>query len=317
MIAVSSKNDEDTARLPFRQHPDMLLRESHIAVFQANWIDKPSNLQAIANTLNIGVDALVLLDDNPSERAQVRQSLPMVAIPELPRDVAWYPWYLSAAGYFEAVGFSAEDKLRNKSYAAEAQRAKVMVTAGTLSDYLTLLEMNISFAPFEPAGRPRIVQLINKTNQFNLTTKRYTEAAVAALEGDADAFTLQVRLRDRFGELGMIAVAICRPDSATAATWELDTWLMSCRVLGRRVEEAMLAEIADAARQRSIRCLVGVYRPTAKNQMVKDHYRKLGFEPISEEPDHEHRFRLEVSRFIACNLPFAIERKYSTNDNMD
>jgi len=155
MLAVCSKNDDQVARSPFREHPEMLLREEHITMFQANWIDKPANLQAIAKTLNIGLDALVLLDDNPAERAQVRAALPMVAVPELPEDPSWYAWTLGAAGYFEAVGYSADDALRVASYSADAKRAVVMATSRDLGDYLSSLDMVLTVAPFDAQGRQR------------------------------------------------------------------------------------------------------------------------------------------------------------------
>ncbi len=306
ILAVCSKNTDEVARRPFREHPDMLLRESHFSVFQANWIDKPSNLEAIARTLNIGVDALVVLDDNPAERAQIRAALPMVAVPELPRDPSRYAWYLTSAGYFEAVTYSAEDAARADSYSADAHRAEVMAGARDLGDYLKSLEMTIRFAPFDAKGRQRIAQLINKTNQFNLTTRRYTEADVAAMEADNTAFTLQVRLEDRFGDLGMIGVVICR--AAGLDLWEIDTWLMSCRVLGRRVEEAMLTQIVEAARRRGIRRLLGSYLPTAKNGMVADHYTKLGFSPTGETSAARH-FDFAVNTCVAGDLPFQVERR--------
>lgn len=180
MLAVCSKNTDEVARGPFRDHQDMLLRENHISVFQANWLDKPSNLEAIARTLNIGLDALVFLDDNPAERAQVRAALPMVAVPELPQDPSLYVRTLLAAGYFEAATFSREDILRSESYASDAQRAEVLTKSRDLGDYLKALEMEMSFSGFDSMGRQRIAQLINKSNQFNLTTRRYTEAEVAA-----------------------------------------------------------------------------------------------------------------------------------------
>jgi FkbH-like protein len=310
MLAVCSKNDDAVARGPFREHPEMLLREAHIAVFQANWIDKPSNLEAIAKTLNIGLDALVLLDDNPAERAQVRAALPMVAVPELPDDPSWFSWYLSAAGYFEAVAFSAEDRLRVESYAADSQRAEVMARARDLGDYLASLEMVIRFSPFDDQGRQRITQLINKTNQFNLTTRRYTESEVAAMQADASMFTLQVRLADKFGDLGMIGVVICRPVPDDGRSWEIDTWLMSCRVLGRQVEQAMLAKVASEARDRSIDRLIGTYIPTAKNAMVADHYGKLGFERISGPEEPATRWQLNVSEFVFLALPMRVEDRF-------
>jgi FkbH-like protein len=305
VLAVSSKNDEETARRPFRDHPDMLLKESHLAVFQANWNDKPSNLEAIAGALNIGLDALVLLDDNPAERAQVRAALPMVAVPELPNDPAWYPWVLSAAGYFEAVAFSDEDRLRAASYASNAGRAEVKAKARDLGDYLASLDMTLELGPFDTHGRQRIAQLINKTNQFNLTTRRYTEAEVAAAQADPDVFTLQARLTDRFGDLGMIGVVIARPlVEEEGLAWELDTWLMSCRVLGRRVEEGMLAAVVREARAAGVSRLVGQYRPTAKNGMVADHYLKLGFTPAEDGPEGERRFVLACAAYVEPTLPF-------------
>ena len=282
MLAVCSKNTDEVARGPFRKHPDMLLREKDISVFQANWLDKPSNIEAIAKTLNIGLDALVFLDDNPAERGQVRAALPSVAVPELPSDANLYARTLSAAGYFEATTFSKEDLLRAESYASDAQRADVMTKSRNLGDYLTALEMELTVAPFDRQGRQRIAQLINKTNQFNLTTRRYTESEVAAMEADPVIHTLQVRLRDKFGDLGMIAVIICKPEAAATPTWHVDTWLMSCRVLGRKVEEAMLAELIADARAAGIEKITSCYIPTAKNDMVAEHFSKLGFTLLAQ-----------------------------------
>jgi len=303
ILAVSSKNFDETARRVFAEHPEMLLRENHISVFQANWTDKASNLEAIAKTLNIGVDALVMLDDNPAERAQLRAALPMVAIPELPADPSWYPWYLASAGYFDAVAYSAEDRLRAESYAADAQRAQVQGSARDFGDYLTSLHMTLAATPFDSQGRQRITQLINKTNQFNLTTRRYSEAEVAAFEGDADTFTLQVRLADRFSDLGMIGVVIACPAAADVPTWRIDTWLMSCRVLNRKVEEAMLDALVRAAQAAGIVRIVGTYRPTAKNGMVADFYPRLGFAAAGEDGADRH-FTFDVASYEAPSLPF-------------
>jgi FkbH-like protein len=224
ILAVSSKNTDSVAREPFRDHPEMLLREADIAVFQANWLDKPSNLESIARTLNIGIDSLVFLDDNGAERAQVREALPMVGVPELPEDPSLYPWYLLAAGYFEAVSFSEEDSVRASSYAADAFRAEVMQKSRDLGDYLASLDMKITYANFTPTGRQRIAQLVNKSNQFNLTTRRYTEADVKGFEESEKTFTLQVRLEDKFGDFGMIGVIVGQPaEGEDVPTWEIDT----------------------------------------------------------------------------------------------
>jgi FkbH-like protein len=281
VIAASSKNEDAVARAPFRDHPEMLLKEDHFAVFQANWSDKATNIKAIADTLSLGLESMVFVDDNPVERGLVREILPEVAVPELGDDPALYARAILSAGYFEAIAFSEEDRRRAEFYQGNARRVALQAQAGDVDAYLASLRMEIVFAPFDATGRARIVQLINKSNQFNLTTRRYGEAEIARLERDERVFTLQVRLIDAFGDNGMISVIICR--ARDAVTWEIDTWLMSCRVLGRRVENMVLREIVANARTRGIERLVGIYRPTERNAMVRDHYRKLGFAPLGGE----------------------------------
>ncbi|MCC6472074.1 MAG: HAD family hydrolase [Alphaproteobacteria bacterium] len=300
VLAVSSKNEDATARSPFQQHPDMLLRESHIAVFQANWQDKAANIRAIARSLALGLDAFVLLDDNPVERAQVRRALPEVAVPELPDDPALYARVLLASGYFESVAFSVEDIARASYYQANATRAGLLETSGDLDAFLVSLDMTISFSAFNEMGRERIAQLIGKSNQFNLTTRRYSAAEVDALGRNSDILTLQVRLTDRFGDNGMISVVICRRDGSA---WEIDTWLMSCRVLGRRVEEAVLQELVRQARRKGISLLRGVYIPTDRNALVKDHYDKLGFALERDHPSGRRDWILDVEQFPLVDLP--------------
>lgn len=303
VLAVSSKNDDTIARQPFREHPDMLLREEHIAAFQANWQDKASNLRAIAATLNIGVDALVLLDDNPAERQQVRLALPEVGVPELPDSPEHYAELLLAAGYFEALQFTDEDRERGAQYRANAARSALMGAATDLATHLRELDMEAHAAPFDALGRARITQLINKTNQFNLTTKRRNESEVAALEQDASALTLQLRLKDRFGDNGMICVVIAVPDGEHDLL--IDTWLMSCRVLNRRVEHAVLNLLAQGAQQRGFRRLVGLYRATPKNGLVRDHYAGLGFEAAGEQ-DGASRWALDLSRHVPLDSPIRV-----------
>ena len=283
VLAVSSKNTDEVARKPFREHPEMLLKEGHISVFQANWDDKATNIRAIAAELNLGLDAMVFVDDNPFERDLVRQMLPDVAVPELPEDPALYARTVMAAGYFEAVSFSEEDRNRSKSYEDNARRVALQRQAGNLDEYLQSLDMKISFAAFDAVGRARISQLINKSNQFNLTTRRYTETQVAELEADKNAFALQVRLVDKFGDNGMISVAICRLSAPGA--WDIDTWLMSCRVLGRQVEHMVLRELMLQGRRLGITRLTGAWYPTDKNGIVRDHYAKLGFTKTMERED--------------------------------
>ena len=302
VLAVSSKNDDAVARSPFRAHPEMLLKEEHITVFQANWQDKASNLQAIARTLNIGTDALVLLDDNPVERAQVRQALPEVAIPELPRDPALYAITLLAAGYFEAISFTAEDRLRVDQYRANADRAELLEGATDLESHLRSLQMRAFCSPFDAVGRTRITQLINKTNQFNLTTRRYTASEVEKFETAENGLTLQIRLVDRFGDNGMIAVIICVP---AGSDWVIDTWLMSCRVLNRRVEQATLEYIVRRARESGVCALFGQYLKTERNSMVEDHYTRLGFSSLPErEPGNW--WKLDIASYETADIPIDI-----------
>jgi FkbH-like protein len=305
VLAVSSKNNDETARLPFQKHPEMLLRENHLAVFQANWNDKATNIRAIAEELSLGLESLVFLDDNPAERRLVRDMLPDVAVPELPDDPALYVRTLLAAGYFEAITYSSEDQKRADFYQDNARRVALQRTTGDLDAYLLTLNMTITFQPFDEVGRARIAQLISKSNQFNLTTRRYSETQVAEIEIDPDCFTLQVRLVDTFGDNGMISVIICRRD---ADLWRIDTWLMSCRVLGRRVEQAVLQELLIHARSLGITRIIGTYRPTERNRLVEDHYSKLGFTECERLADGSTLWAFDVADWAEVSLPMKVVR---------
>ena len=299
VLAVSSKNEDATARQPFQEHPDMLLKENHIAVFLANWSDKASNIRAIAATLSLGLDSMVFLDDNPAERLLVRRELPEVAVPELPTDPALYARTLIAAGYFEAITFSDEDRQRATFYQDNARRTQILNGASDMNAYLNSLDMEMTLAPFNSTGRTRITQLISKSNQFNLTTKRYDEIEVEQLEKDPSVFTRQIRLKDTLGDNGMISVVVCRK---AADVWEIDTWLMSCRVLGRRVEEAVLHDLVTHAAQAGATRLVGRYIPSTRNVIVKDHYKKLGFQQASEI-DNIETWELDIRNYKFSSVP--------------
>lgn len=304
VLAVSSKNTDEAAREPFEKHPEMLLKLEHIAVFEANWNDKATNIQAIADELTLGLDAMVFLDDNPVERGLVRKLLPQVAVPELPEDPAYYTRTLAAAGYFEAVSFAHEDLNRAGFYRDNARRTNLRRQVDGVDAYLESLDMTITFQPFDAVGLARIVQLINKSNQYNLTTRRYTGPEVAAVADDPAIFTLQVRLADIFGDNGMVSVVICRPGDV--GEWEIDTWLMSCRVLGRRVEHMVLREILEHARAAGIYKLKGTYRPTERNKLVIDHYAKLGFSRASEEESGLVRWELDVASTDQDSAPMKV-----------
>jgi len=226
-------------------------------------------------------------------------------VPELPDNPALYARTLAAAGYFEAIAFSDEDRKRADFYADNARRVTLAQAAGDVDAYLASLDMEIVFRPFDSNGRSRISQLINKSNQFNLTTRRYTEVDVAGFEADETAFTLQVRLVDSFGDNGMISVIICK--QSEPRVWEIDTWLMSCRVLGRRVEQMVLREILHHARNRGIERVVGMYRPSEKNAMVREHYPKLDFEHVADEEDGSTRWIIDTATEIE-SAPMRVDR---------
>jgi len=304
ILAVCSKNDLHIAEAAFA-HPEMALERSDVAAFVANWEDKAGNLRRIASMLDIGLDSLVFVDDNPAERDIVRRELPEVAVPELPDDVADYPARIAAAGYFEAVSFTSDDAERGRSYALNAERKSAQSQATDMDGYLRGLQMVLRVSRIGSAELARATQLINKTNQFNLTTRRYTEAEVERMASDRQAIALALRLEDKFGDSGLISVVLARPDAAIEADELLiDSWLMSCRVLGRQVESAVLDVLADAAAAAGWRALVGEYRPTERNGMVAEHYPRLGFEqrsaPDNATPDASF-WRCELASRLSIN----------------
>jgi FkbH-like protein len=304
ILCVSSKNDEAIALDAFRNHPEMILKEDDIVVFRVNWEDKAANIKAISEAIDLGLDSFVLLDDNPAERKRVRDALPAVAVPELPEDPSdWLPVF-QAAGYFEQSDFSKEDQLRAGFYKANALRAAQLERIVDHNDYLLSLGMTLSIGPFDSAGRKRIAQLISKSNQFNLTTRRYSEAEIAALQSRPDVFTIQARLEDIFGDNGMISTVICRQ---TSQCWEVDSWIMSCRVLGRRVEETILQYLVEQARQIGITAIIGRYIPTAKNGLVRDHFSRLGFVQTGSREDGETTWQLSISDYGEKNLPLKVD----------
>lgn len=304
ILCVSSKNDEAIALDAFRHHPEMVLREDDIVAFRVNWDDKAANIKAIAEMIDLGLESFVFLDDNPAERKRVRDALPAVAVPELPDDPSDWIGVFQAAGYFEQASFSREDQLRAGFYKANARRAAQLERIGNHDDYLRSLGMTLQVAPFDQVGRKRISQLIAKSNQYNLTTRRYSETEIAALEANPDAIAVQARLADMFGDNGMISVVIA---TQNGRQWEIDSWIMSCRVLGRRVEEALLQHLVQAARARGAIALIGRYIPTARNALVKDHFEKLGFTRTCAQPSGETIWRLVVSEYRDKDLPMKIE----------
>jgi len=307
LLAVCSKNEESVAAAAFRDHPEMALRRDDFAAFVANWTDKASNLEAIAKALNIGLDALVFVDDNPVERDQVRARLPMVAVPELPADPALYVATVAEAGFFEAAAFTADDAARAGQYAANAARAEAAAETGDMESFLADLAMTAEAGPVTALTLARATQLINKTNQFNTTTLRRTEAEVAALAADPAAVTLTVRLADKFGDNGIVAVALLAP-TGTPGTLELVNWVMSCRVFGRQLEEETLNLLVAAARAKGATTLRAPFLPTAKNGVIRDLFGKLGFEADPDFPPEVEaaRFRLDLAAYVPRRTRIAV-----------
>ncbi len=284
ILAVCSKNDVDIAEAAFHGHPEMVLRRSDIAIFLANWDDKMENLMAIATRLNIGLDSLVFVDDNAVERERIRQSLPMISVPELPIDPAQYVRCLADAGYFEAVAFTTEDRDRARQYAENSEREILLVSAQSMDEFLRGLKMSVVYGPFAAVDHARIVQLINKTNQFNTTTRRYTAEEIASITKLPNALTLQFRLVDRIGDNGLVSTMILRPPCDGEDVLEIENWVMSCRVFGRQLECEAMNIAVEAARDRGVRALIADYIPTSKNNLISTLYPDLGFHPVLPTP---------------------------------
>jgi FkbH-like protein len=303
LLAVCSKNHEATAREVFGRHSEMVLRPSDIACFVANWDDKATNLRRIARELNIGMNALVFVDDNPAERALVRELTPDVAVPEMPADPADYVRALESHRYFQITALAAEDLQRTDFYKANAERAALESSAESVESFLQSLRMTARLASVTPATVERAVQLVNKSNQFNLTTRRTTPAELLAKSRDPDWVTITVSLADRFGDNGLISVILARRAGAVLG---IDTWLMSCRVLKRGVEHLVLNELARAARSRGLTRLIGEYIPTPKNALVTDHYAGLGFAQTAADADGRTTWELRLDEWSPRSMPIEV-----------
>ena len=275
IICVASKNNEDTAKEPFEKHPDMILKLDDIAVFQANWETKVDNIRTIQGILNIGFDSMVFLDDNPFERNMVRENIPGITVPELPEDPAMYLEYLYSLNLFETASYSNADKDRTKQYQVEAKRVSLSKTFTNEADFLKSLNMISTVSGFTKFNTPRVAQLSQRSNQFNLRTVRYTEADIEDMAKNPDVIDLSFTLEDKFGDNGLIAVIIMK--KLDEETLFVDTWFMSCRVLKRGMENFTLNTMVEFARSKGYKRIIGEYIPTPKNKMVEMHYPNLGF----------------------------------------
>lgn len=296
VLAVCSKNDEANAREPFLKHPDMVLRLEDIAVFMANWDDKAANIRCIKSIIDVDYGAMMFLDDNPAERQLVRESFPTMLVPELPEDPTEYVTWLTSLNPFETASYTAQDSGRTVEYQTEAKRHAEREKFVDLADFLRSLEMRAAVRPFLPFNFPRVAQLTQRSNQFNLRTVRYSEKEIAALAESPRHATLAIELKDKFGDNGLISVVILE---IQGNEFFIDTWLMSCRVLCRGVEQLVLNAIVAKARKFGIKRVVGEYLPTPKNGMVKDHYSKLGF-----TAEQGGRWAMETARYV--DLPVNI-----------
>ena len=290
ILAVCSKNDEDKAKEPFEKNPEMVLKMDDIAVFIVNWENKADNIRTIQQILNIGFDSMVFIDDNPFERNMVRENVPGICVPEMPEDQGEWLEYLYSLNLFDTAAYSNADKDRTKQYQIEAKRLQASQRFTNEADFLQSLEMVSVVEGFTPFNTPRVAQLSQRSNQFNLRTVRYTDAEIASL-GKNDCYAcFSFTLEDKFGDNGLICVVIM--EKQDEETLFVDTWFMSCRVLKRGMENFTLNTMVGYARKNGFKRIVGEYIPTQKNGMVREHYPNLGFEPMGG-----NRFVLEIETY--------------------
>ncbi|MBF0339358.1 MAG: HAD family hydrolase [Magnetococcales bacterium] len=304
LLAIASKNNPQDALAVLRDHPDMVLREHHFAAMRINWEPKPDNLAAMALELNLGTDALVFLDDSPQEREQMRRLRPEILTPELPRDPMGYAGVLRRLGVFDKLSLTREDLKRGEMYRQQTERTRLQESAGSMEEYYRGLVMRVTVTPVDRQSFPRALDLLHKTNQFNLTTRRHDESTLQALLDHPDAGVFVLRVVDKFGDNGLVGVAILELKGDGVA--ELDSFLLSCRVIGRTVETAFLAHLADWAVSRGVTRLLAEFLPTAKNQPAAGFLPGHGFHRIDATP-RGSRWSLDLTR-TALHWPDYIER---------
>ena len=293
LLTVNSKNDEQNAVSGF-ERPDSVLKMDDFISFKANWNPKSMNLSETANEMTLLPESFVFVDDNPAERAIIEGELPGVAIPAID-GVEHYIQTIDKSGFFEVTNLSSDDLKRNEMYQENAKRAKMQSSFANYEDYLKSLEMKGEIQSFIPMYMSRIAQLTNKSNQFNLTTKRYSQSDIEEVAADPSRITLYGKLGDKFGDNGVVSIVIGRIDGADNDELHMELWLMSCRVLKRDMEFAMMDELVEKAKAAGIKKLVGYYYPTAKNAMVKDFYGLQGFKKVSEDADGNTVWEFEIT----------------------
>ncbi len=280
ILAINSKNNLEDALNVLRKHPYAVLKEKHFASIKINWDDKISNMKAIADEINIGLDSLVFFDDDKLNREMVSSALPEVKVVDLPDDPSLYLKTLMELNDFNSFHFSEEDKARGRMYADQRKRQELSQTATDITEYLKALNMKVTIEPASPFNIPRISQLTQKTNQFNMTTRRYSEEDIKKLSGNKNYLVFSVKVEDKFGDNGITGIAIVKKEEKK---WIIDSFLLSCRIIGRRVEETMLAYILEEAKKEKVKTLIGEFISTKKNTPAKEFYHKNGFKPIEKK----------------------------------
>jgi FkbH-like protein len=306
VLAVCSKNNPAEALEAIAEHPGMLVRPEHFSAIRINWADKAQNLQEIADELNVGIDSVAFLDDNPVEREWVRSQLPSLTVIDLPDDPMEFASTVVRSPVFERLELTDEDRVRSRYYAQERMRSELERSAVSLEDFYRSLEMAVEIESVKPKTLARAAQLTQKTNQFNLTTRRYSEQELDQLIKSADWHVYTLRAGDRFGDSGIVGVAITRQDDGVC---EIDTFLLSCRVIGRTIETAFLATIAEKAEEAGIGKLVGWFIPTGRNAPASRFYEDHGFIKVAET-DGGSRWELDVEAKALSSPPW-IERRLS------
>ncbi len=309
LLNIDSKNEEENA-LAGLKRPDSVLKPEDFIAIRANWAPKDQNLNQIASLLNLGEDALVFVDDNPAERQKVKAGT-AAAVPEMTRgheaEPERYIKILDRSGFFEPMGISGDDLNRSAMYQANEQRKKMEQTFGDYQEYLRSLEMKGEIGPYAPEYMQRIAQLTNKSNQFNLTTMRCSQADMERFAKEPRYVTLYGKLSDKFGDNGVVSVILGEQEGPAI---HLELWLMSCRVLKRDMEKAMLDQLVKEAGKRGARTLIGYYYPTAKNKMVKEFYKEMGFGFAEELPEGGTVWKLDLETYIPQNTVICVtERK--------
>jgi len=295
IVCIVSKNDEKTAKYAFEKHPDMVLKMDDIAVFMANWENKADNIRTIQSILNIGFDSMVFIDDNPFEREMVKNSIPQITVPDMPEDPAEYLEFLYSQNLFETASFSQGDQKRTEMYKNEAKRVLLAKNYTNEEEFLQSLDMKSRVDGFNKFNTPRVAQLSQRSNQFNLRTIRYGEDDIKRLAEDENTIDLCFTLQDRLGDNGLIAVVIMK--KTDDQTLFIDSWIMSCRVLKRTMEQFIINTIVQKANEKGFKTIIGEYIPTPKNHMVENLYQQLGFSPITDTDSQNQRFSLSTSNY--------------------